>query len=197
VTFSSLPLATSLRSPVSALLVGVVSIGVSGSRSPSVPSLSALRSALSSVVGAVPRRVSVGCAAGVDAVVRGAFVGSPSLLVFSAASPRFSRAGVVGALALRSAACVRSVARGSRGLLLVLPSGSCPSGVSPSRSFRGCGSGSWGSAALAVGLGRRVVVWLPASVSLPAWSGFSWSAVGGGWWLCVPSAPAAVQLSLF
>jgi len=187
-------LAASLRSPVSALFRGVRSVGFAGSRSPSAGSLAALRS----VVAFVPRRcrVSVGCASGVDAFVRGGFARSRSLLVFRASAPRFARAGVVGALALRSAACVRSVAPGSRGLLVVLPSGACPAGVVPGRSFRGCGSGSWGAAALGVGLNQRVVVWLPSSLRPPVWPGCSWSRVGSGWWLCVRSV-APVQLSLF
>lgn len=184
-----------VASPVSSLLRGVSSVGFSGSRSPS----SAALVALSAVLGSVPSsgcRVSVGCAAGVDAAVRGFFTGSPSLLVFRASSPRFARAGAVGALALRSAACVRSVAPGARGLLVVLPSGACPSAVRPGRSFRGHGSGSWGSAALAAGLGRRVVVWLSAGLVPPAWAGFQWSCCGGGWWLLSPGA-TPVQLSLF
>lgn len=186
---------SSVSSSVAGLLGGVSSVGFSGSRSPSPAALSAL----APVCAAVPRsgcRVSVGCARGVDAAVRGAFAGSRSLLVFSAAAPRFARAGAVGKLALRSAACVRSVARGRRGLLVVVPSGACPAGVRPGRSFRGCGSGSWGSAALAVGLGRRVVVWLPSNVP-PAWAGFSWSSVESGWWFCSPVPTAPVQLSLF
>jgi hypothetical protein len=181
---------------LSSLLRGVSSVGFSGSRSPSPAAVAAL----ASVLPAVPRsgcRVSVGCARGVDAAVRGAFAGSRSLLVFSAAAPRFAGAGAVGALVLRSAACVRSVAPGARGLLVVVPSGACPAGVRPGRSFRGCGSGSWGSAALAVGLGRRVVVWLPAGVVPPAWAGFSWSSLGSGWWFCSPLPAAPVQLSLF
>ena len=181
---------------LSGLLRGVSSVGFSGSRSPSPAALSAL----APVCAAVPRsgcRVSVGCARGVDAAVRGAFGGSRSLLVFSASAPRFARAGAVGALVLRSAACVRSVAPGRRGLLVVVPSGACPAGVRPGRSFRGCGSGSWGSAALAVDLGRRVVVWLPAGVVPPGWAGFSWSSLGSGWWLCSPLPAAPVQLSLF
>ena len=188
-------LASARLCALSGLLRGVRSVGFSGSRSPSPAALSALASACA----AVPVsgcRVSVGCARGVDAAVRGGFSGSRSLLVFSASSPRFARAGAVGALALRSAACVRSVAAGRRGLLVVVPSGACPAGVRPARSFRGCGSGSWGSAALAVGLGRRVVVWLPSGFFPPAWSGFSWSCLGGGWWFCAP-VPAPVQLSLF
>ena len=191
----------SLRSasPLSALLRGVSSVGFSGSRSPSAAAVSALCSVFP-VVSALPScRVSVGCALGVDSSVRGAFACSRSLLVFSASAPRFAGAGSVGALVLRSAACVRSVAPGRRGLLVVVPSGACPAGVRPGRSFRGCGSGSWGSAALAVGLGRRVAVWLPAGVVPPAWAGFSWSSLSSGWWFCspLPAAPVAVQLSLF
>jgi hypothetical protein len=185
---------SSVSSSVAGLLGGVSSVGFSGSRSPSPAALSAL----APVCAAVPRsgcRLSVGCARGIDAAVRGAFAGSRSLLVFSA--PRFARAGAVGALALRSAACVRSVARGRRGLLVVVPSGACPAGVRPGRSFRGCGSGSWGSAALALGLGRRVVVWLPSGVVPPAWAGFSWSSLESGWWFCSPVPTAPVQLSLF
>lgn len=189
----------SLRSvcPLSPLLHGgVSSVGFSGSRSPSPAALSAL----ARVCAAVPRsrcRISVGCARGVDAAVRGAFAGSRSLLVFSAAANRFAAAGVAGALASRSAACVRSVSAGRRGLLVVIPSGTCPAGVRPGRSFRGCGSGSWGSAALAAGLGRRVAVWLPAGVVPPSWRGFSWSSLGSGWWFCCPLPAAPVQLSLF
>lgn len=189
---------SALRSPcpVSALLRGCRSVGFSGSRAPSLAAVSALRSVLSCLPPAGVR-VAVGCARGVDSAVRGALAGSPSLLCFSASSPRFARAGVRGALALRSAACVRSVAPGRLGLLVCLPSGACPPGVAPGRRFCGRGSGSWGSAALAVGLGRRVAVWLPRGVCPPAWSGFSWSALGGGWWLCRPLPPSVVQLSLF
>lgn len=170
---------------------GVSSVGFSGSRS--CPRAVA---AVRSVLPLVPRRgcrVSVGCASGVDAVVRSCFGGSRSLLVFSAS--RFA-GSVRAALARRSAACVRSVAAGRRGLLVVAPSGSCPVGVVPGRSFRGCGSGSWGSAALAVGRGRRVLLFSPGGV--PSWRGGSWVAVPGapGWWFWV-SAPLAVQLSLF
>lgn len=183
---------------------GVVSVGFSGSRSPS-PAASA---ALSALLPLVPSgvRVSVGCALGVDSAVRSFFGASSSLLVFSVASGRFG----VGrsAFARRSVACVRSVAAGSRGLLMVVPGSPVPpAGCRVGRSFRGGGSGSWGSAALALGLGRRVLVWLPAGSCPPAWSGCQWSVaqvcwssvVGGGggcWWLGVPT-PAVAQLSFF
>lgn len=188
---------------LSALLGGVCSVGFSGSRSVPASASAALFALLPFVPSGV--RVSVGCARGVDAVVRSFFGASSSLLVFSVASGRFG----VGrsAFARRSVRCVRSVAPGFRGLLVVVPSGACPAGVRPSRSFRGFGSGSWGSAAVALGSGRRVLVWLPAGVRPPVWSGFQWSVVavswagsvgggGGCWWFCSPGSPAC-QLSLF
>ena len=68
--------------------------------------------------------------------------------------------------------------------------------------FGGCGSGTWGSVALAVGLGCSVLVVLPVGVSgFPAPSGLAshFSRVGvapcgGSLWL---SSPASVQLTLF
>jgi hypothetical protein len=173
------------------------SVGFSGSRSPS----SAAALALSELLPLVPRgcRISVGCAAGVDAHIRAAFRSSPSLLVFSVASGRFG----VGrsAFARRSAACVRSVAKGDRGCLVALPSSSsCPAGVRPSRSFFGGGSGTWGSVAFALGSGRSVLLWLPSGCLPPSWSVVSWSVSGsapvGCWWFGVPVA-APAQLSLF
>lgn len=182
-------------SPLSPFFAGVRSVGFSGSRS-----CPAAEGAVRSVLGLVPSsgcRVSVGCARGVDLLVRSFFASSPSLLLFCASSPRFSGGGVVSALARRSAACVRSVAPGASGLLVVAPSGACPSGVRPSRFFRGCGSGSWGSAALAVALGRRVLLF--SSAGVPSWSGGSWVPVPGasGWFSWVSSLPSPVQLSLF
>ena len=173
------------------VFAGVCSVGFSGSRSVPAGASAALSALLASVPVGV--RVSVGCARGVDAVVRSFFSSSASLLVFSVASGRFG----VGrsAFARRSVRCVRSVAPGARGLLVVVPAGACPAGVRPSRSFRGFGSGSWGSAAFALGSGRRVLVWLPAGVRPPVWAGFSWSALGC-WWLGVPAVVSA-QLSLF
>ncbi|MCA2552739.1 MAG: hypothetical protein IM466_03065 [Microcystis sp. M04BS1] len=169
------------------------SIGFSGSRSPSA----AAAAALSELLPFVPSccRVSVGCADGVDRLVRSFFSESPSLLVFSVASGRFGCGR--SAFARRSVACVRSVACGDRGLLVVLPSSPvCPAGVFPARRFFGGGSGSWGSAAFALGSGRRVLLWLPGSAAPPAWAGVDWERWESWWWLGVPVPPPA-QLSLF
>ena len=194
---SAAPAPAPAPAPAASVFSGVVSVGFSGSRSPSPVASAALSLLLPLVPAAV--RVSVGCARGVDGACRSFFAGSSSLLVFSVASGRFGSG--VSALARRSVRCVRSVAAGSRGLLVVVPSGACPAGVVPSRSFAGCGSGSWGSAAFALGRGRRVLVWLPSGSRPPAWSSVSWSSAGalgsaGCWWLGVP-APRVVALSLF
>ena len=179
----------------SSVFSGLVSVGFSGSRSLPPAASAALSALLPSVPAGV--RLSVGCAAGADAVCRSFFAGSRSLLVFSFASGRFG----VGrsAFARRSCRCVSSVAAGSRGLLVVVPAGGCPAGVAPSRSFAGRGSGSWGSLAFALGRGRRVLLWLPVGSRPPVWAGVSWSLSslpGGCWWLGVP-APRVVPLSLF
>lgn len=185
----------------SSVLGSVVAVGFSGSRSPSAAAAAALAAVLPLVPGRV--RVSVGCARGVDAAVCSFFAGSSSLLVFSVASGRFGRGR--SAFARRSSRCVLSVAAGSAGVLVALPSAPvCPADVRPSRSFFGAGSGSWGSVAFALGRGRRVLLWLPSGCLPPVWSGVSWSSVGGlgssgCWWLgvAVPVVPVPAQLSLF
>jgi hypothetical protein len=180
----------------SSVFAALISVGFSGSRSPSVAASAALSALLPLVPSGV--RVSVGCARGVDSLCRSFFAGSRGLLVFSVASGLFGSGR--SAFARRSSRCVLSVAAGSRGLLVTLPSAPvCPAGVRPSRSFFGGGSGSWGSVAFALGRGRRVLLWLPSGCLPPSWSGVSWSlsSVGRGcWWLGVP-VPVPAQLSLF
>ena len=128
--------------------------------------------------------VFVGCASGVDAAFRGFF---PSARVFSAASFGSGR----GAFAARSAAVVRAVQLAG-GVWVSFPSGACPAGLLPSASssgaFCGSGSGSWASAAFAVGSGLPVLVF----GSRPP-AGWGFVSLGGGWWF---SGWPAFQLSL-
>lgn len=134
------------------LFSGVVSVGFSGSRAPGAAALAALSALLPLVPSGV--RVSVGCAFGVDAAVRSFFGASPSLLVFSVASGRFGSGR--SAFARRSSRCVLSVASGSRGLLVALPSAPVPPfGCRVGRSWRSGGSGSWGSVSFALGRDRQ------------------------------------------
>lgn len=173
---------------VSRVLASASRVGFSGSRSvPCVASAAAVRRAVSAVGAGVP--VSVGCASGVDELVRSL---CPRALVFSVAAVGFSGRG---AFAARSAACVRSVAVAG-GVWCSFPGGACPVGLLPSasaaRCFSGFGSGSWASLAFAAGLGVPCLLFLPPGVSAPAGWGF---VAGGGGWFFRP-APA-LQLSLF
>ena len=118
------------------------------------------------VLGGFSGSVGVGCACGVDSVVRSAF---PSASVFRVSSFLVGGRVARASFALRSSALVSWCAsRG--GLLVAFPLGACPVGVAVSSSFRGCGSGSWGSVALALGLGCSVLVVSPVGVSA-AWFG--------------------------
>jgi hypothetical protein len=185
-----------VRCPVVGLPAAVLSalsqagaVGFSGSRS-SVP---AVVPAVAAAVAALRCPVFVGCARGVDAAFRASF---PSASVLAASSFGSGR----GSFAARSAACVRAVAVAGAssagsflgGLWVSFPSGACPAGLLPSasssRAFCGSGSGSWASAAFAVGSGLPVLVF---GFAPPA--GWGFVSLGGGWWF---SGWPSSQLSL-
>lgn len=150
------------------------SVGFCGSRSVVPPSavFSSVAWSLSPLAS-----LSVGCAGGSDALVRSWF---PSASVFSVSSFGSGR----GAFARRSSAFVSALAVSPAPLLVGFPAVACPPALLPSRfsfvCFRGLGSGSWASLALASGLGVSCLVWLPAGVSAPLSWGFQ--SFGGGWW---------------
>lgn len=185
-------------SSLSSFVCSFPCLGFSGSRLASSPALASCRAFLPAVA-SFSGSVGVGCARGVDQAVRAAF---PSASVFRV-QPPLSRA----AFAARSARLVRWVVAGS-GLLVVFPVAAAPARLAPSVSFRGFGSGSWGSAALALGLGGSVLVVLPASVcppgaALPApasvASRFAFAGVapcGGSLWLASPSSGGASPVAL-
>lgn len=158
------------------------SFGFEGSRSSGAAVLSA-----QAVFPFVPSGAAVctGCAAGVDAATRKAF---PECQVFSVSDFNISGIGRAS-FAIRSAALVQSVAASS-GLLLAFPSTACPAAVKPSRSFAGHGSGSWGSAALSVGLGAATLICIPDGCAAPAWLvAIGQPLEGSGFWF-VPARPA-------
>lgn len=181
---------------VSQFFSGASVVGFSGSRRPAgAVSSKALLGAIASVPKSA--KVVVGCAHGVDAVVR---IACPNAHVFSVASGEFGQGK--SAFARRSVACVQAVATaGSAGLWVSFPASACPAGLLPSasssRCFSGSGSGSWASLAFALGSGVPCLVFAPAGV--PA--GWSLSHVAGaeGWFGCdrVLRSPVAVQLTLF
>lgn len=132
------------------------SVGFSGSRlSGSLAAASC--SAFLPLVGSYSGSVGVGCASGIDSLVRSAFASASVFRVGSfAVGGRVTRAS----FALRSSALVQWVA-GSGGLLVAFPLGAAPAPLVPTVSFAGFGSGTWGSVALALGLGVPVLVVLP------------------------------------
>ena len=181
-------------STLSALLASAPVVGVSGSRAPSPASTSICRWAVGQL--APGAAVVTGCARGIDGVAR---LARPSARVIEASAFGAGR----GALAARSVAVVRAAAAGGRSALwLAFPSGPCPPGLVPSRQssacFAGHRSGTWASAALAVGLGVPSLVFLPAGVAAPA----AWplapvpgcAGPRGSW---VRFRPAVVQSVLF
>lgn len=171
---------------MSRLLRSASVVGFSGSRSLGcAASARAVRSAVAAVPVGVP--VSVGCAGGVDGLVRSL---RPAARVFAVGGSGWRGRG---AFAKRSQLCVRSVAVPG-GVWVSFPVGPCPAGLvpspSPSRCFCGSGSGSWASLAFAAGLGVSCLVFLPPGVVPPVGWGF---VAGGGGWFC---RSGSVQLAL-
>lgn len=134
-------------------------VAFSGSRLSGSPAAACCRAFLPAVA-SFSGSVGVGCASGVDSLVRSVF---PAASVFSVSSFLVGGRVARASFALRSSALVRWVAAAS-GLLVVFPVGAAPARLAVSASFCGFGSGSWGSAALALGLGCSVLVVLPAAV---------------------------------
>jgi hypothetical protein len=168
---SRFPGSVSLRS-VAAVVRSAPAVGFCGSRRGFVSSRA--EAAFCSVAALVSAPVLVGCARGVDAVVRSAFL---SPVVFSVSGSSRS------AFAARSVRFVRAL-RARGGLLVSFPGGACPPGLVPSslsgRCFCGSGSGSWASVAFAAGVGCPVLVWVPRVSWVPSWGFVS---LGGGWFL--------------
>ena len=173
-------------------------VGFCGSRSLSDPASKRLVSRVVSSVLASGRSVAVGCALGADALVRAS---APSASVFRASS--FGGGSRRSPLARRSATLVSTVSSSGPGAGFVgFVSSPCPADLAPSpsssRCFRGLGSGSWASLALAAGLGLPVVVF-PAGLSpayLPASWG-SWAPLSGTWssgYRLVPVLPPQATL---
>jgi len=132
--------------------------------------------------------VATGCAAGADQYVRQAV---PGCQVF-AVSTQPATAPPRARFAMRSAAMVRAVQLSASPVGLIGFTGSpCPPACKPGGSFAGHGSGTWGTLALAAGLGLPVVVfWCsPHPPALPAWGTWPAVVIAGqlGWQLAGPN----------
>jgi hypothetical protein len=165
-------------------------VGFTGSRT-LTPAYAALVAAVVAHYAAAGQPLAVGCAAGADNFVRQV---APHAQVFQAAA----YAGPpVARLARRSAAMVRAVQQSPAGLLVGFAGSPCPPACRPRSSFQGHGSGTWGTLALAVGVGLPVVLfWCqPGPAALPAGWG-SWSPVFVAGLLAWQLGPAGQQPSL-
>lgn len=134
----------------------------------------------------------VGCANGVDAMVRHH---APNAQVFNVAAPGCgSGRSFAAALAQRSQIMVNACS-----VLVGFCSVACPSSLSPASHFSGQGSGTWSSVAYAVALGHQVFIFPAAGVSLPSWSGGQWvkAAPSGLWSLAYTWQNHSSQLRLF
>lgn len=161
--------------------------GFSGSRS--LGNHTEMVKELVSEVRAAGHEIAVGCAPGLDAVVREA---CPAAMVFRVEGS--SR----GAFAQRSSACVEAVSAA----WISFPGRGCPPSVIPSKSpsmcFCGAGSGSWASAAYAAGRGLPVIVFGLERGNLPvSWGEWRRAADHGIWSQGFRLHPRTVQLSLF
>lgn len=73
-------------------------------------------------------------------------------------------------LAQRSKRMVDECAKLGNAKLIAYPNKPCPEGVKPSKNFKGCGSGTWGTIAYAKHLGLEIELhWLRPGLTEPDW----------------------------
>jgi hypothetical protein len=125
-------------------------------------------------------KILVGCAYGVDAQVRAVY---PDATVYEAAD--FDAPTWPAKLAKRSAAMVTDV-HAAGGCLIAIPMAPCPPKVEPCTAWKSSqGSGTWGTIALAAGLGVPTVFHLPLGLAAPDWDDRAIQ-VSSGWFLVLP-----------
>lgn len=132
----------------------------SGSRN----SIEAEKRVLAIVALVKEKKVFVGCAAGVDRVVRNHVLNAVVFRVDKKKDIPFA-----AALAIRSEVMVSLLAAEENPVLLAFPATVCPDKVIPRRTFKGHGSGTWGTIALAVWLELPVCVSMPEGLYPPHW----------------------------
>ena len=110
-------------------------------------------------------RVIVGCAGGVDGIVR---VLVPKAEVFYFGTYYKDGISAAAAMAIRSTEVVKEL---NGGLLIAAPAAGqvCPASVVPAKSWKSGKSGTWSSIALALGLGSPVLLFLTSSDQIPPW----------------------------
>ena len=127
--------------------------------------------------------VCVGCAAGLDEQVRRWVGDNAGLKVFWASE--YPGINYAQKLANRSAGLVQFI-HANNGCLIAFPMKACPDGIVPCQTWRSAkGSGTWGTIALAVGLGLPTMLWLPDGIDAPDWRD-RLERKSSNWWLSLP-----------
>lgn len=163
------------------LVSGFPCIGFSGSRHSTGPVYNSALQFLP-VLSNYKGSIGVGCAKGIDGLVRNQF----SFATVIKVQPPINRR----AFAVRSTKLVHWLAS-LNSLLVAFPSTVSPSAIVPSTSFKGYGSGTWGTIALSIGMGLPVLLFihnslgsnLPVPNSLGSHFTFHSSSFNGSWWL--------------
>lgn len=173
-----------------------LALGFSGSRAPD-PQTRAAMIALVQVVGArraagAPIAGLVGDGRGIDRRVREAWRSfdpeEGALTVY--ARPAELRGRPHAALIARSTQFAMDLAAHHPALLVAGPAKACPATITPTGAWisgqDGYGlpdvSGTWSTVGVAVGQGVPCLLFLPAGRGLIPVRGWSWQAVGAGWW---------------
>lgn len=164
-----------------------------GSRYPTNNGIDAMNNICKEIKG--KKKILVGDAIGIDAKAKEWFGCTANVYTVEGKEPRH--------FAQRSTRMVRDMDFDC--LLIGIPNKECPTIIKPRRHWGQCdGSGTWGTIALAVGLGYDVLVFLEWSVRIPLnWGAkYKWSTegkegVGGCWASCKVERDSAKQLSLF
>jgi hypothetical protein len=156
-----------------ALIAEHGALGVSGSRDPDDGSLHALGELLAAWDWMELGPVLVGDQRGVDEATAATLYGCQV----------FRREGnTPAALVARSIRMLDALGRLNRPLLAAFPAKPCPEPIAPGPRWASGGSGTWSTAALALGRGMRVVLWLPSPMLAPV-ARWPLSYLGGGWWV--------------
>ena len=123
--------------------------------------------------------ICVGCASGLDALVRDA---APGAQVFSVASGAWGDGR--GAYAARSRAMVQAIAQTRDPHLVGVVSSPCVPGIVPDTRWRSGtpASGTWSTIALAIGLQIKTILFVVDDGQLPQWQGGTWAMPDTGIW---------------
>ncbi|MEM7539380.1 MAG: hypothetical protein AAF639_44905 [Chloroflexota bacterium] len=154
-------------------------IGFTGSRNLDDRHQALVSGLVQSLADAGRVELCVGCANGLDAMVRAA---APYATVFDVKSGRWGQGR--NAYAARSADMVKAIAQGDRPGLVGVASSPCPDRIVPARRWVSGQppSGTWSTIAFAIGLDIKTTIFIVDDGQLPRWAAGAWVPAGRGLW---------------